>query len=287
MRQKHSTDRKPSETHEQLIGDGSIAAFVVVRKVPDLFTTCLAFGVGGMLGTFVAGRISGAHLNPAASLAQALAGQLSVAQLATYIVAQYCGGCLATLVLYANYYEGLHALDGGAHSAFGGVNSTGSIFATYPAAYVSVWGALGDQVLGTAVLVFCLTAICDARNANLPRAGQPFAVALTIALVCVAFAPNCGAIFNPARDLAPRAMTALLGYSTAFAPLSGLYWLVAGLLGPHLGAVLGLFGYKALVGRALDVVAQVEAPQKSVDERQEANKAQLMSVVLVDGNDGE
>lgn len=216
-----------------------------------MFTTCLAFGVGGMIGTFVAQRISGAHLNPAASLAQAIDGNLAWISLPVYFAAQYLGGALAALLLFANYYEAISALDGGAHVAVGSDLATGSIFATYPGSHVSLLGALGDQVLGTAVLVFALSAVCDPNNANLPASCRPFGIALTIALTCVAFSPNCGAIFNPARDLAPRLVTAMLGYSGSFSSLNNLYWLVAGVVGPHIGAIIGHFGYSRILGFAL------------------------------------
>lgn len=167
------------------------------------------------------------------------------------MVAQYLGGFLAALVLYLNYSEAIYSLDGGEHSAFGAANSTGGIFATYPASYVSVGGALMDQMVGTAVLLFSLSAICDVNNRAMEPRQQPLAVALVIGLVCVAFSPNCGAIFNPARDLSPRLITALFGYPSVWAPIEGTYWVLAGVLGPHLGAIIGLMAYKYLIGTSL------------------------------------
>lgn len=174
------------------------------------------------------------------------------------MLAQYLGGFLAALVLMLNYSEAIRALDGGSHSAFGSENSTGMIFATYPGSWVSVWTSLFDQIIGTAVLLFSLSAIGDKRNLNLETKHQPIYIAFIIGLVCVAFNPNCGAIFNPARDLAPRILTYLFGYQTAWSPVEGLYWLTAGVLGPHIGAILGVFAYRLLIGRALTCVAREE-----------------------------
>lgn len=155
------------------------------------------------------------------------------------------------MALFVNYTEAIKSFDGGSRSAFGSANSTGHIFATYPGEWVSVWGSLLDQIFGTAVLLFSLSAISDKRNAGLEARHQPLIVALVIGLVCVAFSPNCGAIFNPARDLAPRLVTAIFGYPNTFAPIGGFYWFTAGLLGPHIGAIVGVFAYKLLIGNSL------------------------------------
>lgn len=196
-------------------------------------------------------KISGAHINPAATLAFALDGRLSWKLVPIYMCAQYLGAFTGALVLMVNYAEAIDALDGGTRSAFGSANSTGMIFATYPGAWVSVWGTLLDQIVGTAVLLFSLSAISDKDNSNLEARHQPLYVALIIGMVCVAFSPNCGAIFNPARDLAPRLITFIFGYKTVWQPTSGLYWLTAGVLGPHIGAIVGLFAYKLLIGNSL------------------------------------
>lgn len=192
----------------------------------------------------------------------ALDGKLKWRLVPVYILAQYLGGFLAALVLYVNYIEAISALDGGARSAFGSANSTGSIFATYPSEWVTVWGSLLDQVVGTAVLLFTLSAVTDKNNGALDDRHQPLIVSFVIGLVCFAFSPNCGAIFNPARDLAPRILTWLVGYSSdVWSPINGYYWLTAGLIGPHIGAILGYFGYKLLIGTSLNNKRQYELDQ--------------------------
>lgn len=169
--------------------------------------------------------------------------------LAIYMAAQYLGGFLAALVLFLNYAEAINSVDGGTRSAFGNANtSTGSIFATYPGEWVTVWGSLLDQIVGTAVLVFSLSAVTDQKNLGPEKRANPLYIALVICSSCVAFSPNCGAIFNPARDLAPRLLTFIVGYSnpSVWSPIDNLYWITAGLIGPHVGAIVGLFSYRGL-----------------------------------------
>lgn len=193
----------------------------------------------------------------------ALDGKLRWRLVPIYMLAQYLGGFLAALVLYLNYAEAISALDGGSRSAFGSSNSTGSIFATYPGEWVTVWGSLQDQIVGTAVLLLALSAVTDRNNGAPEERHQPLLIAFVIGLVCFAFSPNCGAIFNPARDLAPRMLTWLVGYdSDVWTPIGGYYWLTAGLIGPHMGAILGYFGYKFLIGGSLDNKRQYELDQE-------------------------
>uniref|UniRef100_A0A6G1SEL1 Aquaporin-10 n=1 Tax=Aceria tosichella TaxID=561515 RepID=A0A6G1SEL1_9ACAR len=234
-----------------LIGDGALAAYIFASRPVDSFSVCLAFGVGAMIGTYVSSSISGAHLNPAATFAYALNGKLKWALVPVYIVAQYIGGFIAALVLFLNYSEAINYIDGGEHSTVGSTNSTGQVFATYPAPFVSVWGSLIDQIVGTSVLLFSITAVGDRTNLGLEDRFQPPIVAWVIGLVCFAFSINCGAIFNPARDLSPRLLTALLGYPGVWSPIEGTYWIVAGVVGPHIGAIVGVFTYKYLISTAL------------------------------------
>lgn len=235
-----------------LIGDGAIASYMFTNRQVDPFSVCLAFGVGAMIASYVSIKLSGAHLNPAVSLALALDKRLKWELVPVYMVAQYAGGFLAALVLFLNYSEAINSIDGGDHTAINTNTSTGGVFATYPAAFVTVWGSLIDQVIGTGVLLFCLSALSDKRNLALEDRFQPPIVALAIGLVCFAFNVNCGAIFNPARDLSPRLLTALLGYRGVWEPVQGTYWYLAGIIGPHIGAIIGVFAYKYLIGTALE-----------------------------------
>ena len=171
------------------------------------------------------------------------------------------------------YAEAINSLDGGQRSAFGTSNSTGHIFATYPGQWVSVWGSLMDQIIGTAVLLFSLSALADRSNNGLEERHQPLVIALIIGMVCVSFNPNCGAIFNPARDLSPRLVTALLGYPSVWKPVEGFYWLTAGVIGPHVGAIVGVFAYKLLIGSSLATKHEYELDSIPSDQQQHQHQA--------------
>jgi MIP family channel proteins len=260
-----------------LIGDGALAAYVFSNRPVDPFSVCLAFGVGAMMACYVSAKLSGAHLNPAATLAFALSKKLKWELVPVYMIAQYVGGFLAALVLFLNYSEAINSMDGGDHSAFGANHSTGGVFATYPAPFVTVWGSLIDQIVGTAVLLFALSAVGDKLNANLEDRLQPPIVALVIGFVCFAFSVNCGAIFNPARDLSPRLLTALLGYPAVWTPIDGTYWLLAGVVGPHIGAIVGVFSYQFLIGTSLEISRRYEETLQDTDRTIEHAEDDLMA----------
>jgi glycerol uptake facilitator-like aquaporin len=136
-----------------------------------------------------------------------------------YLLAQYLGSFLAALVIFSTYYEAINAYDNGSRTAYYDkldnnltVIQTGPIFSTYPASHVTIGGSLLDQIVATFMLMFAICAVTDEKGINTPKHLQPLILALVITAICIAFGLNCGAILNPARDLAPRIFTVLAGY---------------------------------------------------------------------------
>lgn len=124
-------------------------------------------------------------------------------------------------------------------------DATGHIFATFPAAFISFIGVLIDQIISTAILMYAFLAITDKERQKIPSYVQPFYFGFVISVLCLAFGLNCAATLNPARDLAPRIFTLIAGYGLSpFYPLNGNYWWLAGLVGPHIGALLGGLVYR-------------------------------------------
>lgn len=203
------------------------------------------------------GKISGAHVNPAGSFALALVGDLAWILVPIYWIAQYLGAFVAATLIYLNNMKGIDHVGLGLKVDRPGPGNdptaTGHIFATHPINYLDdEWPAyLLDQAVATCVLFLCLSAISDSKNSGLEKRHQPLAVCLAICAVCIAFNINCGAILNPARDLGPRLLMWMVGYPSSSIWGSSHYWFLAGVLGPHVGAILGVFGYKYGVGHWL------------------------------------
>ncbi|MET9921612.1 MIP/aquaporin family protein [Streptomyces sp. NPDC006435] len=209
-----------------------------------------AWGLGVTLGVYVAGRLSGAHLNPAVTLALAAFKDFPWRKVAPYSIAQLAGAFVAALLVRWNYTEALAAADPG-HTI-----KTQTVFSTLPAngntaLPVHEWGALRDQVIGTAILVLLIFAVTDLLN-NPPGANLgPFVVGLIVVAIGMAFGTNAGYAINPARDLGPRLASFLTGYGGAWRDQYGNLYFWVPIVGPFVGGLVGAFLYKGFITRFL------------------------------------
>ena len=237
-----------------LFGVGVVAQ-VAGGGLGDHDSIAWAWGLGVMLGIHVAGRISGAHLNPAVTIALAAFKGFAWRKVLPYIGAQFLGAFVAALLVRWNYTEVLHAADPGLTIKTQGVFSTLPGNGTLP---VSEWGALRDQVIGTAILLFLILAITDAAGTPPGANLTPFIVGLLVVAIGMAWGTNAGYAINPARDLGPRLASFLTGYGGAFRDQTGYLYFWIPIVGPVVGGLIGAGLYQALVGRFLPSAAPQE-----------------------------
>ncbi|GAA3395070.1 MIP/aquaporin family protein [Cryptosporangium minutisporangium] len=230
-----------------LFGVGVVAQ-VVGGEIGDHDSITWAWGFGVTMGVFVAARISGAHLNPAVTIALAAFKGFSWRKVPTYIAAQTLGAFVAALLVRWNYSEVLAKVDPGNTIKTQGVFSTLPGNGTLP---VSEWGALRDQIIGTAILLFVILAVTDLRN-NPPLANlAPLIIGFLVVAIGMAWGTNAGYAINPARDFGPRLASYFTGYETAWSDQYGNpYWWVP-IVGPIVGGLIGAALYGLLVGRFL------------------------------------
>ncbi|WP_446213472.1 MIP/aquaporin family protein [Micromonospora sp. IBSANI012] len=234
-----------------LFGVGVVAQ-VAAAGTGEFDSIAWAWGLGVTLGVYVAGRISGAHLNPAVTLALAVFKGFSWRKVMPYALAQTAGAFVAALIIRWNYSEVLSRFDPGLTSKSQGV------FSTLPGAGVTEWGALRDQIIGTAILLFLVLAVTDARN-SLPAGNlAPLIVGLIVVAIGMAFAVNAGYAINPARDFGPRLASFLTGYETAFQDTSGYPYFWVPIVGPLVGGVIGAGLYEVIIGRFLPSEDELE-----------------------------
>ena len=232
-----------------LFGAGVVAQFVVSQGANGSYLAInLSWGLGVVMGCYVAAGVSGAHLNPAVTLALAVHRGFPWAKVIPYSVAQTVGAFVAAAVVYLTYMEGLAALDGGVRQVLGPLGTAG-IFSTYPKPYLSTFpGGFVDQVVGTAILMGVILGITDSRN-SAPHAGMvPFIVGLLVMGIGMAFGTNSGYAINPARDFGPRLFTFVAGWGGEVFR-AGNYWWWVPIVGPLTGAVLGGWIYDLFVGK--------------------------------------
>lgn len=223
-----------------LFGTGVVAQ-VVAGELGDHDSIAWGWGLGVTLGIYTAGRISGAHLNPAVTVALALFRNFPVRKIAPYVTAQFLGAFFAALVVRWNYTEVIGRIDPD-HTI-----KTQGIFSTLPGngvLPVSAMGGFRDQIIGTAILVFLVFAITDARN-SAPLANlAPFIIGLVVVAIGMAWGTDAGYAINPARDFGPRLATFFTGYGGAFRDqYGGLYWWIP-IVGPLIGGAVGGALYK-------------------------------------------
>ncbi len=231
-----------------LFGDGVVAQVVATTGLGDHNSIAWAWGLGVTLGIYVAGRISGAHINPAVTLAFAAFGDFPWRKVAPYVVAQTLGAFFAALLVRWNYTEVIAKFDPG-HTI-----KSQFVFSTLPGNGVnpvSDLGALRDQIIGTAILMFVLFAIIDVRN-SAPLANlTPLIVGLLVVAIGMAWGTDAGYAINPARDFGPRLAAYFTGYGGTWRDqYHNLYFWVP-IVGPAIGGLVGAALYKFGISRFL------------------------------------
>jgi len=231
-----------------LFGAGVVAQFIVSKQAQGSYLAInLAWGLGVVMGCYVSMGVSGAHLNPAVTLAAAVHRGFPWKKVVPYAIAQTAGAFVAAAVVYLTYREGLAAFDGGVRQVLG-PQGTAGIFATYPQPYLSTFpGGFIDQVVGTAILIAVIFGITDARNAPPPAGLAPVIVGLLVVGIGAAYGTNSGYAINPARDFGPRMFTFLAGWGSEVFR-AGNYWWWVPIVGPLVGGVLGGWLYDLFVG---------------------------------------
>lgn len=235
------------------------------------------WGLAVVFGVYVAGGVTGAHINPAVTLAQALKRDFPWSKVPGYWVAQLVGAFGAGLLIYGNYHPAIASYEHAMHITKGAANSlpTYSIFATFPAPYFTSWvGPFVDQVIGTAFLVGIIFAMTDGRNQPVLANLAPFVVGLVVVGIGMSFGANAGYAINPARDLGPRLVAGIFGYGEEALPgnygnVNGYMWIP--IVGPLVGGVLGAYVYDffirdVLVARGVPEQADAAESGRTVEE---------------------
>ncbi|NXF78451.1 AQP10 protein, partial [Sclerurus mexicanus] len=177
----------------------------------NLLTSYFAGALAVMVGIYIAGGISGAHMNPAFSFAMCLMEQFPWWKFPIFMVVQTLASFISAGAVYILYYDAIWYYSNGTLTV-SGPRETASIFATYPADYVSVANGFLDQVIGTGVLMVGVMGIMDTRNKGVPKGLEPVVVALLVLSIECSMGSNCGCPLNPARDIGPRLFTYLAGW---------------------------------------------------------------------------
>jgi len=185
-----------------LLGDGVVANVVLKgTKGNNSGWIVITFGwaMAVFVGVFVSASASGAHLNPAVTVALATAGKFDWNQVPGYLLAQMIGACLGAFLVWAHYkahFDVTESPDGKL-----------AVFCTAPAIRATGLN-LVSEIIGTVVLVYAVLHITSPRGGLGSLDALP--VALVVLVIGLSLGGTTGYAINPARDLGPRLMHALL-----------------------------------------------------------------------------
>jgi glycerol uptake facilitator protein len=241
-----------------LFGTGVVAQ-VVAGGYGNHDSIAWAWGLAVTMGIYTANRATGAHLNPAVTFALAAFKGFSWRKVLPYSLAQTVGAFVAALIVRWNYTEVINKIDPG-HTL-----KTQGIFSTLPgngALPVHTGGALRDQIIGTAILVFLVFAVTDARNSAPIGNIAPIVVGLIVVAIGMAWGTDAGYAINPARDFGPRLAEFFTGYSGAFKDQYGSLYFWVPIVGPLIGALIGGAAYKYLIENYLPAAEDETTPDQ-------------------------
>lgn len=221
-----------------LFGDGVVACVSLNKSKGQgggWVVVTLAWGFAVMCGVFIAGPVSGAHLNPAVTLGLAVAGSFPWAGVLGYIVAQMIGGFLGGLLVYAFYKDHFDVTEDSATRL--------GVFCTAPAIR-NLGRNLFCEIVATFILVFVILEFATKGNTPMIGLGSlgAFPVTCLIMALGMSLGGTTGYAMNPARDLAPRCAHAVIfrGSSSDW----GYSWVPVA--GPIIGGVLAALAFVVL-----------------------------------------
>jgi len=236
-----------------LFGTGVVAMVVLFpthnpgETIHGGFTNItLGWGLAVTMGIYVAGKISGAHLNPAVTVSLAVFRNFPWSKVIPYSIAQTAGAFVGAALVYWNYLPAFHLTDPQ-------LATTAGVFTTFPAFPGMPQAGFLDQLIGTSLLVLLILAITDEYNAPPGANLAPLMIGLVVVAIGMSFGGMHGYAINPARDFGPRLFTVVAGFrNNGLTDGARVWWVpVAGpLIGGLLGAAIYDFGIRRFLHRS-------------------------------------
>lgn len=226
-----------------IFGNGAVANTELARTKghkSGWLNIAMGYGFGVMFPVLMFGAVSGAHINPAMTIAQAVAGMFPWAKVAPYIVAQLIGAVIGQLIVVVTYWP--HYRE---------TTDADAIFASFSTtnAGESKFNYFVNEFFGTLVLVLgallCLTMPWGEAN----HAAASIVVGFIVWGLVTSLGGPTGPGLNPARDLMPRVLHQLLPIEHKGTSRWSEAWIPV--VAPIVGAIVGVLLYKALFAVAL------------------------------------
>lgn len=195
------------------------ATFLGLTGLADWLAIALAFALAAMMAIYGIGHISGAHINPAVSIAMYITGRMKFGECVGYIIAQLIGATIASTLVFLAFGQSAVTI--------------ASLGATTPA--TTLGAAFIVEIIATFALLTTVMAVIDKRNSLGNFGGM--AIALTIGGAILSIGTISGGSLNPARTFGPYIIDLLAGGTNYFA-FYPIY-----IFGPIIGALAAVFLY--------------------------------------------
>lgn len=232
-----------------LVFGGGVVAGAVLKKSKSensgWMVITAGWGLAVVFAIYAVGAYSGAHLNPAVTIALALVGDFDFSKVPAYLMAQFSGAFVGAVLVWLHYLPHWGETRDPALQL--------AVFSTGPAVR-KTWANLLSEIIGTFVLVFCILAI---GSNKFPEGLNPLVVGCLVVGIGLSLGGTTGYAINPARDLGPRIAHFLLPIPGKGSSDWGYAWIPVA--GPLLGGAFGALLYKALFQQQVSVALYVMA----------------------------
>ncbi len=266
-------------------GVGAVHTAVLTGAQSGIWQVAIVWGLAIALAIYATGAISGAHINPAITIAFAAFRGFPRRKVAPYVLSQVIGAFLAAALLYALFHNIIVQFEAakGLIRGASGSELSGMIYGDYfpnPALFgaktgtlsaLSIWQAMLAEGIGTALLGFFVFAVTDERNPGRPgkTLAGPF-IGLTVAIIISVLAPLTQAGLNPARDFGPRLFAYFAGWGKVAIPGPHGGFFTVYIMAPILGALAGAAVYQCLIQPCFPIP---DAPSVTIDPLRQTDAA--------------
>ncbi len=234
-------------------GCGSVAAAVTTGAQVGIFEVAIVWGLGIAIAIGLTAPLSGAHLNPAVTLAAAIWKKFPSRLLLPYWFAQLTGAFFAAILLHLIFSDSIHTFEKrqGVIRGTPGSEASAMVYGEYfpnpegkaltpdSRERMTASRAFFAEVVGTALLVLVIFGLESGSPPVYPPGFRPVLIGLTVTLLISLLGPLTMCCLNPARDLGPRLFSSLAGWGSIPFTVNGSGWLTVYLIAPLLGGVLG------------------------------------------------
>lgn len=249
-------------------GAGCVAALVLAGAPLGHWEICIIWGLAVALAVYCTAGVSGAHINPAVTIALAAFHGFEKEKVGPYILSQIAGAFCAAAIVYGLYgpmFTEWEVANGIARNTPEAL-ATAGIFSTYPNPSLSILGAFAVEFAITAVLMFGILAIVDENNGGAKGPLAALLIGLLVATIGGAFGPLTGFAMNPARDFGPKLFAYFAGWDYALTGAKDIPYFIIPICAPILGALFGGWAYPKFISAYLPSAEESAEEEAITDE---------------------